>query len=78
MSAHDARPRLPRGPRSLTRRECEVLALVVRGCEYREIAAELVISRYTVQNHMRHIERKLGARNRTHAAALTARGGVLA
>ena len=64
-------------PRPLSHREREVLALVTQGHAYREVAAELVISPWTVQNHMKHIIAKLDARNRTHAAALAARAGVL-
>ena len=66
------------GERSLRDREREVLWLLAQGYTQREIAGELGISRYTVRNHITNIMGKLGARNSTHAAALAARGGVLA
>jgi len=47
----------------LTPRHREVLALIVEGMTSREIAAQLGISRRTVEVHRTNIMRRLGARN---------------
>jgi DNA-binding CsgD family transcriptional regulator len=54
----------------LTRREREVAALVSRGLTNRQIASELVISGYTVNNHVAKILRKLGLSSRTQISTL--------
>jgi DNA-binding NarL/FixJ family response regulator len=54
----------------LTPRELEVVARIAEGLANEEIARELVVSTSTVKNHVARIVVKLGARNRTHAAAL--------
>jgi len=51
----------------LTPRERQVLDLVARGASDREIAAELVISLYTVKAHMRSILDKLHVTSRRQA-----------
>jgi len=53
----------------LTEREAEILRLVAAGSTDREIADGLVVSVRTVESHVASILRKLGARNRTEAAA---------
>jgi DNA-binding CsgD family transcriptional regulator len=53
----------------LTRRELEVLRLLVRGQANLEVAAELVISQPTVKFHVTNILRKLHVRNRAEAVA---------
>lgn len=55
---------------ALTRRELEVLELMVKGYTNPEIAAELVISIETVKSHITNLRLKLHARSRTHAAVL--------
>lgn len=45
---------------SLTRREKEVLALIVQGNKNPEVAEKLYISRHTVQQHRKKIIKKLG------------------
>ena len=52
---------------TLTPRELEVLALMARGDTNSDIAERLVISEDTVKSHVKHILRKLNARNRVGA-----------
>ena len=61
----------PAGDRldSLSPREREVLALLGRGADTREIAARLVISPYTAKTHINRLLGKLGLASRTEAAA---------
>jgi DNA-binding NarL/FixJ family response regulator len=54
----------------LTRREIDVLKLVAEGHQNKVIAARLKLSEHTVKLHMHHIITKLGAHNRTQAAAV--------
>jgi DNA-binding NarL/FixJ family response regulator len=51
-------------PVALTDRETDVLRLVVEGLTARQIAARLVLSPRTVENHVRHAQGKLGLRGR--------------
>lgn len=53
----------------LTRRELEVLRLVVRGQSNSAIAAELVISQATVKFHVANVLRKLHVSNRAEAVS---------
>jgi DNA-binding CsgD family transcriptional regulator len=62
-----------RGGSPLTARETQVAALVGRGLTNREIAATLVLSERTAQNHVQHILTKLGFANRSQIAAWTVR-----
>lgn len=55
---------------SLSPREREVLQLMARGLQNKEIAAELVISERTVKFHVSSILGKLGAGNRTEAVTM--------
>ncbi|MGH1425367.1 MAG: response regulator transcription factor [Pseudooceanicola sp.] len=52
----------------VTRRESEVLRGIARGLSNKEIARELDVKEVTVKLHAQSLSRKLGARNRTHAA----------
>ena len=52
----------------LSRREVQVVSLVVRGLKDREIAVQLGITEATVKVHLRRIYRKLKCRNRTELA----------
>ena len=54
----------------LTEREQEVLHLIAEGYTDAAIGAELHISIYTAQNHVKSILRKLNARNRTQASTI--------
>jgi len=61
----------------LTRRETEVLELVAEHYSNKEIAAKLVISEFTVKNHLKSILSKLHVRSRSQAAAYSvARGWI--
>jgi DNA-binding CsgD family transcriptional regulator len=61
----------------LTRREMEVLRLLATDRTYREIARELFLSAETVRSHVKHILRKLGVPDRSHAVAVAIRAGIL-
>jgi LuxR family maltose regulon positive regulatory protein len=61
----------------VSEREFEVLTLVAAGRANREIADELFITVDTVKRHVTHILAKLGAQNRTQAAARARRFGLL-
>jgi DNA-binding NarL/FixJ family response regulator len=60
----------------LTRRELEVLGLVVEGWPNHQIAAALFVTRRTVNAHIEHILAKLGTTTRTLAAVQALRFGL--
>ncbi len=62
----------PIAPR-LTDRELQVLRLVARGLNNKDIAAELFISENTVKNHVRNILEKLQLHSRMEAAMYAVR-----
>jgi RNA polymerase sigma factor (sigma-70 family) len=62
--------------RSLTRREREILGLVVQGLTNKQIAELLGISQATVKTHVENIIEKLGVSDRTQAAVWAVRAGV--
>jgi len=61
----------------LTDREIEVLKEVATGKRNREIGETLFISEKTVKNHISSILFKLNANDRTEAAMMAARGGIV-
>jgi len=62
---------------TLTRREREVLSLLVAAKSRRDIARELVITVATVGKHIEHILVKLGVHSQTQAIAVAARDGLV-
>lgn len=61
---------------SLTPRELEVLSLIARGLENKEIADQLVVSEATVRTHVSNILSKLHLASRTQAALYALREGL--
>ncbi len=68
---------VPGLPEPLSDRELEVLELLAAGQSNQAIAEELVITLDTVKRHVTHILDKLGAANRTQAAARARELGLL-
>lgn len=60
----------------LTPRETDVLRGLSEGKSNKEIARDLDIREVTVKLHLKTLSRKLGARNRTHAAILARNIGL--
>jgi non-specific serine/threonine protein kinase len=67
----------PHSVDGLSTREREVLALLVEGASDHEIADRLFISRRTASKHVAAILEKLGATNRTAAATIAHRRGLV-
>lgn len=65
------------GMHLLTERELEVLRLVTEGFVNKQIARKLVLAEVTVKKHIQSIMAKLGASDRTHAAILAIRLGLV-
>jgi two-component system NarL family response regulator len=65
------------GRSSLSAREIEILEMVSRGLTNKEIARILLISHYTVRNHINHISAKLQVADRTEAATVALRQGII-
>ncbi len=68
----------PANHERLSGRELEVLALIVEGLTNKEIASRLCLSPDTVKNHVVHIIQKLGVSDRTQAAVMAVRQGLIA
>ena len=65
------------GEPALTRREREVLELIATGRSNKRIAVELGIAEKTVKTHVGHLMAKLGVSDRTQAALLAVRRGLV-
>lgn len=63
------------GSANLTKREADVLRGICRGLANKEIARELDLQEVTVKLHVKTLSRKLGAKNRTHAAMIARDAG---
>ena len=72
-STRRVRSRPTSGWESLTASERRVAELAGSGLSNPEIAARLVVSRYTVATHVSHVLAKLGLRSRVELAGLLAR-----
>ncbi len=73
LAADDGQEPLDR----LTPREREVLVLIGRGYSNKRIANELELSEKTVKTHVGHVLAKLGVTDRTQAAVVAVRAGIL-
>jgi DNA-binding NarL/FixJ family response regulator len=62
---------------ALTPAEINVLRLIAEGNANKEIAAQLSTSEDTVKGQVRNILSKLGAKDRTHAAMIGLRRGII-
>jgi len=62
---------------ALTPAEVRVLRLIAEGNANKEIAAQLSISEETVKGQVRNILSKLGANDRTHAAMIGVKRGII-
>jgi DNA-binding NarL/FixJ family response regulator len=60
----------------LTRREMDVLRGIREGKSNKEIARDLEVQEVTIKLHVKTLSRKLGARNRTHAAMIARDAGL--
>lgn len=62
---------------ALTKREIEILNLLVEGFENKTIAEKLFISVQTVRNHIRHIYNKLHVHSKSQAVVKAIREGLI-
>ena len=62
---------------ALTAAEVRVLRLIADGNANKEIAAQLSVSEETVKGQVRNVLAKLGAKDRTHAAMIGFRRGII-
>jgi DNA-binding CsgD family transcriptional regulator len=65
------------GPIKLTKREIEVLTLVIEGKSSKEVADMLYVSKRTVDFHLANIYDKLQVTNRVQAFRRAARLGLI-
>jgi LuxR family maltose regulon positive regulatory protein len=82
LPGKESRPLLPPGgpawsAEQLTQSETRVLRFLPTYMSAQEIAAELCVSANTVKTHVRHVYRKLGARNRHEAVQRACATGLL-
>lgn len=61
---------------ALTKREVDVLRGICEGKSNKEIARDLDLQEVTVKLHVKTLSRKLGAKNRTHAAMIARDAGM--
>ncbi|MCE2928659.1 MAG: response regulator transcription factor [Candidatus Caenarcaniphilales bacterium] len=61
----------------LSKREMDVLIMIKDGMRNPEIAEKLGLSTKTVENHVRSILQKLGAKNRTEAVVIALKNSMI-
>ncbi len=61
----------------LTARELLILNYIARGCSNKQIADQLDVSWQTVKNHVTNVLRKMGVQDRTMAALVAIREGLV-
>jgi DNA-binding NarL/FixJ family response regulator len=76
MAMLDAPPGMGSVLDDLTRREMDVLRGICEGKSNKEIARDLEVQEVTIKLHVKTLSRKLGARNRTHAAMIARDAGL--
>jgi LuxR family maltose regulon positive regulatory protein len=54
----------------LTPREVEILKMFADGAQWKQVMAECHITHATLRDHLRNINEKLGAVNKTNAVAI--------
>ncbi len=62
---------------NLSPREMEVLEYLVKGRSNKEIAAQMFVTEDTVKSHLKSLFAKLGVQDRTTAAVLAIRNGIV-
>lgn len=62
---------------ALTPREQQVLVRLATGAQNKEIGRDLGLAEVTVKLHVRQILKKIGARNRSEAASMATRAGLI-
>jgi DNA-binding NarL/FixJ family response regulator len=73
-----ARAPMPEDPfEHLTEREKNILALVARGLSNKEIASQLLLTEVTVKGYVSDVLMKLGVNDRTQAALMAVRYGLV-
>jgi len=72
----DAAPAHGPALNELTRRELQVLNGLCEGKSNKEIARDLDVHEVTIKLHVKTLTRKLGAKNRTHAAMIARSEGL--
>ncbi len=75
LKSHDHKQLIKVG--ILSDRELEVIELITKGCSNNDIAKRLYIASATVKTHVRNIMNKLGANDRTQAAVIAMRSGLV-
>ena len=62
---------------TLTKRQKEIVLMLVMGHSIQEIAASLFLSAHTVSNHKKRIYRGLGIKKAVHLGVYAERSGML-
>ena len=77
QEVHGVKPDKANPFNDLTEREMDVLQLIAGGLSNADIAAQLVISEYTVKGHVSNILSKLHIADRTQAAVMAGQQGLM-